>query len=179
MKARHAPWSGVLGIGALGLALGALPLAGQGAAIGPQVSNSRDTDLGVGLRAVLDLGPLDFGLRVIGSFDLFFPDEYELDDGGGIAGDADYWEANLNLAYDVGLPLVPITPYIGGGLNVAHIELKDTPNDDAFLLDQTDTGVNVLGGVEIDAGAIAPFLEFRYEILGGEQWVISGGLLFG
>lgn len=175
MRARHAPW-----IGALCVALGASPVAGQGAAIGPQISNSRDTDIGVGLRAVLDLGPLDFGLRVIGSFDIFFPDDYELDGGdGGIAGDADYWEANLNLAYDVGLPLVPIKPYIGGGLNVAHIELKDTPNDEAFALDQTDTGVNALAGVEVDAGAIAPFLEFRYEILGGEQWVITGGILFG
>lgn len=175
MRARHAPW-----IAMACLASGVLPLAGQGAAIGPQVSNSRDTDLGVGLRAVLDLGPLDFGLRVIGSFDVFFPDDYEIEGGdGGIAGDADYWEANLNLAYDVGLPLIPIKPYVGGGLNIAHIELMDTPNDEAFALDQTDTGVNVLGGVEIDAGAIAPFLEFRYEIQGGEQWVLTGGILFG
>lgn len=175
MRSRHAPW-----IGAFCLSLGALPLAGQGAAIGPQVSNSRDTDIGVGLRAVLDLGPLDFGLRVIGSFDLFFPDEYEFDEGGvEMMGDADYWEANLNLATDLGLPLVPITPYIGGGLNIAHIELKNTPDDEAFALDQTDTGVNVLAGIEVDAGAIAPFLEFRYEILGGEQWVITGGILFG
>lgn len=175
MGIRHGSW-----IVAACLALGALPLAGQGVAIGPQVSNSRDTDLGVGLRAVLDLGPLDFGLRVIGSFDVFFPDDYEFDEGGvEITGDADYWEANLNLAYELGLPLIPIKPYLGGGLNVAHISLEGTPNDEAFMLDRTDTGVNVLGGVEIDAGPIAPFLEFRYEILGGEQWVITGGILFG
>lgn len=175
MKVPKALW-----IGVACLAAGAFPLSGQGASIGPQISNSRDTDLGVGLRAVLDLGPLDFGLRVIGSFDLFFPDDYELEgDDGGIAGDADYWEANLNLAYDVGLPLIPISPYIGGGLNIAHIELAGTPNDEAFALDRTDTGVNVLAGVEVDAGAIAPFIEFRYEILGGEQWVLTGGILFG
>ena len=175
MRARNG-----LRIAAACLAAGALPLAGQGASIGPQISNSRDTDIGVGLRAVLDLGPLDFGLRVIGSFDLFFPDDYELEGGdGGVAGDVDYWEANLNLAYDVGLPLIPISPYIGGGLNIAHIELRDTPNDEALALDQTDTGVNVLAGVEVDAGPIAPFVEFRYEILGGEQWVLTGGILFG
>jgi opacity protein-like surface antigen len=162
------------------LALGAIPAAGQGAKAGPEVSNSQDTDFGVGLRAVLDLGPLDFGFRVMGSFDLFFPSDYEFDQGGvTIMGDADYWEANLDLAYELGLPLIPIKPYVGGGLNIAHIEVKNTPDDQTFGRDQTDKGVNVLGGVEFDFGGFAPFLELRYEILGGEQWVVTGGILFG
>jgi len=29
------------------------------------------------------------------------------------------------------------------------------------------------------SASLAPFVEFRYEILGGEQWVITGGILFG
>lgn len=155
----------------------ARPAHAQGLGLGPQASNAEDMDLGLGARAILDLGPLDFGLRLVGSFDLFFPDDLIVE-GSEVEADVDYWEANVNLLYTLGLPVIPLTPYVGAGLNIAHIQVQNSP-DGAFDEDRTDSGVNLLGGIELELGSVSPFLEFRYEIEGGEQWVVTGGIVFG
>ena len=94
-----------------------------------------------------------------------------------IQGDADYWEANLNLLYTLGLPLVPLTPYLGGGLNIARTVVKNS-TDGLLDRERTDKGVNLLAGLELGIGGLSPFVEFRYEVEGGEQWVLTGGVVF-
>jgi len=153
--------------------------------LGIEASSGEKSDFGIGPRAIVDLGPFDAGLRLLGSFDVFFPGqtllrEVAFETGSidvDLAGDVDYWEANVNLVYTLGLPLVPITPYFGGGLNVARTEVR---NSTAGLFDskRTERGVNVLGGAELSVAGVSPFLEFRYEIQGGEQWVVTGGIVF-
>ncbi len=108
---------------------------------------------------------------MIGSFDLFFPSN----DSGSIR-DISYWEVNANLVYTLGLPLVPLTPYFGGGLNVARTDITDTTGGGADTM-RTDPGVNLLAGAELGIPGLSPFVEFRYEIQGGEQWVLTGGIL--
>jgi hypothetical protein len=133
---------------------------------GPQLSWGDDADLGVGGRAQVSVPATQF--VIIGSFDLFFPDS----DGGP---DIDYWEINGNAVYEFDLAgETTIRPYAGAGLNIAH-----ATRDLAGLGDSnTDLGLNLLGGARFDAGPIQPFIELRVEAEGGEQFVITGGVLF-
>ena len=136
----------------------------QGFRWGPQVSLAEDADFGVGARVEFDFA--NSPLTIIGSFDYYFPD-----------GPVDYWEINGNLIYNFTIPSAPtVTPYAGGGLNIAHASW-----DGGNLVDDssdTDAGLNLLGGARFDAGAIMPFIEMKFEIAGGEQFVVTGGLLF-
>lgn len=131
--------------------------------LGGQVDYGENTDLGLGGRSELGL-PTPLPLRLLGTFDYFFPERDDLD----------YWEANANLTYTLPIPTSNWSPYFGGGLNVAHIAIKNPFEDRS----RTELGANLLGGFKYVAGPIVPFGEVRVEISGGEQFVLAGGLLF-
>lgn len=167
-------WIGRCLVGALGalatlaLAGTAMPAAGQ-VHFGPQVSLADDADVGLGGRVTAGVEGYS-GLEVIGSFDVFFPD-----------GDFDYWELNGNLVHNFELPEEPsVRPYAGGGLNVAHISFDDPGGDGPFDddADETEVGLNLLGGFKFPMEGVTPFVEGRFEIEGGEQVVVTGGILF-
>ncbi len=132
--------------------------------IGGQISFADDADFGVGGRLMVGV-PNSPGLEFLGSFDLFFPD-----------GDVDYWEINANLIYNFPFPerLWP-RPYTGGGLNIAHI---DAGGRGFGRGEDTDLGLNLLGGVKLPLNHFTPFAEARVELEGGEQFVLTGGFLF-
>lgn len=142
-------------------ALFALPGTASGQAhLGPQISLAEDFDLGLGGRAVVNLSDYE-GWEGIGSFDLFFPE-----------GDVDYWELNGNVVYNFPVePTRSFFPYLGGGLNIARV---DGPAGGG----ETELGLNAVGGGKFDATGVTPFVEARIEIEGGEQFVLTGGLLF-
>lgn len=137
--------------------------------LGPQLSFGGDTDFGIGGRVVVNVKTLrhwDF----IGTFDVFF-----IDDNPNF--DRDYWEANGNLAYNFGIPEVPsLSPYVGGGLNIAHRSREDLSTGADF--DDTDLGLNLFVGTLFKGGSVTPFAEFRIVEEGGDQVVITGGFLF-
>ena len=81
------------------------------------------------------------------------------------------------MIYRIGPPLVPVKPYIGGGLNFARTKITGTTGG-TLDTEGTERGINLLAGLELGVGAISPFVEFRYEIDGGEQWVLTGGIVF-
>lgn len=125
---------------------------------GPQLSLAEDADFGIGGRVQIGLPRAP--VSVWGSFDLFFPD-----------GPADYWELNVNASYDFHLPTTPtVVPYAGGGLNIAHRS--------AGLADDTDGGLNILGGIRFPLPSVTPFFELRIEAGGGDMFVATGGVLF-
>ena len=41
-----------------------------------------------------------------------------------------------------------------------------------------DPGFNILGGTLFGSGPVHPFVELRFELAGGEQFVLSAGVLF-
>lgn len=138
---------------------------------GGQLNYGDDTDFGLGPRLVL-ADPALGEFRFIGSFDLYFPD-----DGGGV--DIDYWELNGNIVYDFEVTTAPkLTPYVGAGLNVAHVSVDLTSPGLTGGGSNTELGVNLLGGLEFGLGKIRPFVEIKVELEGGEQFVITGGVLF-
>jgi hypothetical protein len=130
---------------------------------GAQLSIADDTDLGIGARA--NFGLPYTGVRVIASFDYFFPEV----DG------FDYFEINGNVAYSIPVLTPGFSPYVGGGLNLARASV-----DAGSLGDVSDTelGFNLLGGASFGIGPIKPFAELRIELGGGEQFVIAGGINF-
>jgi hypothetical protein len=132
--------------------------------LGAQVNWAEDADLGIGGRASLRLPILASAFEVIGSFDLFFPDEEGLD----------YWEINANVLHAIPLKGAPLAVYVGTGLNVAYT------SDDTDLSDQSDTqvGLNILGGLRWTGLPVTPFAEVRWELEGGEQFVLTGGAMF-
>lgn len=126
--------------------------------VGPQASWADDADFGVGGRVVLGI-PAAIPLAAIGSFDYFFPSD-----------DFDYWEINGNVVYEFAVPSGVVAPYVGAGLNVAHASVAS--------VSETEIGFNLLGGARFDAGQFTPFGELRVELSGGEQFVLTGGVLF-
>lgn len=155
------------------------PAAAQ-AVFGPQISWGDDSDLGLGARFELPLSQLVTAtdaespvndMWIIGSFDYFFPGD-EMD-----GMDLTYWEINANLAYP--FEVEGIRPYAGGGLNIAHAGVDF--EDNTFFPDasETEVGLNVLGGLKFLLGELDAFAEARIELGGGEQFVLSAGILLG
>jgi hypothetical protein len=135
---------------------------------GPQLSWGSDSDLGVGARAVIGLPQVRPGLEAIISGDYFF-----IDCGGA---DCSWIEVNANAAIPV--PLSPtLNTYVGAGLNIARVSVDVGPPFGS--VSNTEIGINVLGGLKFPAGTVTPFAEARFSIGGGEQFVLTGGVLLG
>jgi hypothetical protein len=117
------------------------------------------TDVGIGLRyegGMTWLFPRAGTLRFVSSFDYFFPE-----------GPLNYWEVNGNLINIFAIPNVQAAGYFGGGLNIANATNGAS---------NTRVGANLLAGIRLP-GAFRPFLEGRLELGGGEQFVLTAGLM--
>lgn len=157
---RRTAW--VLAAIVISAALVAAPASAQ-VHFGPQVSLADDVDVGLGGRLVAGV-PDYTGLEFAGTFDVFFPQ-----------GPGDYWEINANLLHNFELAgTAAVRPYAGGGLNLARFDRGgEIPGDD-----ETELGLNLVGGTKFATEHSAtPFVELRFEIEGGEQVVVTGGLL--
>jgi hypothetical protein len=154
----------LIAVAVLLASVGAMPAAAQ-TRFGGELSWGDDSDFGLGGRVVLGLenyfrAPIDAHL----SFDYFFPSAPN-----GV--DVTYWEVNLDGGYRIPGVHGPINVYAGGGLNIAHGSANGNGN--------SDVGVNLLGGVQFKTkNRLLPFVEARVELGGGDQFVLTGGLLF-
>jgi hypothetical protein len=140
---------------------------------GGQLSWGSDSDVGVGARAEF---PLTNMLTKTGVFSRAFIvtqfDWYFVDCPSGV--DCSYWE--LNPTFAVPLQTTSLRPYLGAGLNVAHASV-DVPGVGSGS--ETETGVNLLGGLKFTLGGAEAFSEARVSLGGGEQFALSFGFLFG
>jgi hypothetical protein len=146
------------------LAQGTVTSSGRSIQFGVQLSYADDAELGIGGRLRHSLRSLFPRAPLTGAFtaDIFFP-----------GNSVDYFELNYNVVYNFTLASAPrVSPYVGGGLNFARISFGNANN--------TDLGLNIVGGANFrSAGArVMPFVEIRVEAGGGEQLVLTGGILF-
>ncbi len=142
----------------LALCAGA-PLSAQ-VRFGVQADWGDNSDFGIGGRLEHGLAKLfpKVPLRGAASFDYFFP-----------GNSLNYWEINYNVFYQ--LKADALTPYAGGGLVLAYASANGNSN--------SDLGVNLGGGLKFATGSkLTPFIEGRIELGAGEQFVLTGGLLF-
>lgn len=135
---------------------------------GAQIDYGTEVEaIGVGARVEYSLASMvpsltDF--RFVGSFDWFFPDAI------------DYFEINAGVATSFPMSGGAMTPYAGAGLNYARAS-ADVPGFGS--VSNSEVGLNIMGGLRFrPMGSLVPFVEARLELGGGEQFVISGGLLF-
>jgi opacity protein-like surface antigen len=158
------------------VAVAAFALGATGAhaqRFGVQLDWGNDVDFGVGARVELDVPNLISETEplnrtfLIGSFDYFFPDCGDLD--------CTYWEINTNVAFPI--IVAGIDPYVGAGLNLAHVDAGTEGGLDAGS--DTDVGLNILGGIRFPLRGVTAFGEARYEVAGGEQFVLTFGALIG
>lgn len=112
------------------------------------------SDFGAGARLKLGIAS---GFGVMADGVLYFPSGADVGDVWGINGNVTYTFATGG----------SIGPYVGGGVN--HLEFPVG----------SDTGFNILGGVELGSGGgITPFAEGRYITTGTGELAITGGFLF-
>ena len=164
-----------------GLALVHLPPARAEAQVnfGPLLAWGDDADMGIGGRVDIGLGNA-FGVES-GPFQnlflnsgvtYFFTDCEEGPDFDEI--DCSWIEINGNLAVPFTLEGSSIQPYAGSGIHIARLSVDAGP----FEGDDTEVGLNLLGGIFFPISDLRGFAEAKFELGGGEQFVLSGGILF-
>jgi len=134
---------------------------------GAQVSYADDADLGLGVHLDYPMSRLLNNAPVFAqaSLDFFFP-----------GNDLTYGELNWNVLYKFRIQNSPIAPYAGAGLNFAFAKVGGACTGDCS---SSDLGANLVGGVQLpNAGRLLPFVQVRYELGGGEQFVLTGGIHF-
>ena len=163
----------------------AAPAEARDVTVGVRGSVSDDADLGLGAEVRWRFLPEDRRLALQASFDYFFPEDPETDFeefglGDFAFGDlpfdldldaeVEYWEANLNLAWDFTTG-GPVIPYAGAGVNYGRARVSVLGFDE----DEGDVGANVLAGVRIRDRV---FVEAKQEAGGGELFVLTVGVSF-
>jgi hypothetical protein len=123
---------------------------------------AEEADWGIGGRVALQLPVEQAPLVLVSSFDWFWPETDAI---------RDYWEINANLIIKPALAL--IAGYFGVGLNMAHTVAEDPFG--AGTLSETSVGMNLVAGLIYDA-LLTPYGEVRYEVGGGEQFVVTVGI---
>ena len=138
----------------------------QGVRFAPQVSLGEDSDFGIGGRVNFDMSSTfrSPGFFIVGEFDYFFP-----------GNNVNYWELNGNLGWLIPGVRGNVRPYVGGGLNYAHVSFDNCTGN----CGNSDVGVNLMGGINLQTRTkIMPFIEGKFELGGGEQFVLKGGIYF-
>lgn len=126
------------------LALSAVPTQAQ-VLLGPEVAWNDDADFGVGVGVETRLPSLHPAISFMGDFLWFFPDF-----------DADYFEFNGNLTYDLPLEETTVVPFALAGLNVATVDGSGDGD--------TDVGLNLGGGVKFNMGSFRPRVAGRFAV---------------
>lgn len=137
--------------------------------VSPQVSFGDKADVGIGARFGFDASSWSPDVEVQVGFDLFFPN-----DPPGV--NVGYFEANANVVRHFRLAdHRTLIPYAGGGFNFGRRSASSSGISFSATSD-VDLGLNILGGVRFDKTQYDPFVELRFELGGGDQGVLTGGL---
>lgn len=139
---------------------------------GAHANWSSEVDFGLGARASVAL-PVE-KLSVVPSLDIFFPST-------GVPGSSMSWmELNGNLHYAFSVASMPtITPYAGGGLNIARVSSKFDFLGEKYSGSDTKAGLNILGGVDFGSiGKVKPFAELRFATIADGHLILTSGVHF-
>ena len=131
--------------------------------LGPTVAFHDDADFGIGATLTAPLTAFEVGERTtfVADFIFFFP----------TATGVDYFEVNGNLRRDFPLAGSTVMPFVLAGINFAR-------QTNPVFGTGSKVGVNLGGGVELDAGTLRPVIGGKIEIGGGEGLMIFASLPF-
>jgi len=104
-------------------------------------------------------------------------DFYLMDDVPGTSVDQSVFTIDLNALYEFGVDNEAFTPYAGGGIGITRRSIDDSSVPGDF--DDTDVGLNVVGGVRFPLESVEPFAQVN-AVVGGDwdRLGITGGILF-
>lgn len=156
-------------VAAAGVVIAAFAFAprAEAQAFGANLSWGDDTDFGLGARFAFPIGGSvgQKGIKGLATFDYFFPDGFN------------FWEITGNGVYDISSS-GSASPYVGAGLTFANFSADNCPA--GLDCGSSEIGLNLLGGARFaPMGNVQPFVEARFQIRDGSQFVISGGVYFG
>jgi hypothetical protein len=138
---------------------------------GADIAGSGEGAMGFGGGIGFPLAKRDAGggVRGVATFDWFFPKDATINT---TVLTPTYWEFNINGVLDVqsvrGL-------YVGTGVNYTTYSIDGSQVANAG---GTELGLNILSGIKLGSGHGAPFAQARFEIGGGKQLVLTGGIEF-
>lgn len=155
-------------VAAAGVVIAAFVFAprAEAQAFGANLSWGDDTDFGLGARVAFPIGGSvgQKGIKGLATFDYFFPDGF------------DFWEITGNGVYDISTS-GSASPYVGAGITFARYSVSAGALGSAS---DSEVGLNLLGGARFKpTGNVQPFVEARFQIRDGSQFVLSGGVFFG
>lgn len=157
---------------ALGFAVFAPSAAqAQGVRFGVEAAWANDFDFGVGAFgkfALAELSEKAITGRV--SFDYYFP-------GKAFGVSQKYWELNGDALLDIVNKSSSIKPYVGAGILYSHYSV-DVGCGSYCSGSSNDVGANLIGGINFGKTKLMPFLEAKYELRTGGEFVLKGGIHF-
>ncbi len=137
---------------------------------GSKVSGAPAWGAGGGIRFPLGYWSQRSGFFGEITFDWFVPGRTTVN---GATVSQTYWEANFDGVID----LKPARwLFVGTGLDFTDLTLNT--GNVAAPYGGSELGVNLIGGITLGNRHGAPFLQARYELGGGKQFVASAGLHF-
>jgi len=129
--------------------------------LGPLAALETDggSTFGIGAYAGIAVPSLDEHLSINPSFIYFFPDV------------GTFWELNGDVVYQFEVSAeTPVLPFALAGLNIAHASVGGFSN--------TDTSLNLGGGIGFRAASMSPFVGGKFELRSGSPFVLFGGVGF-
>lgn len=108
------------------------------------------------------------------SFDYYFMDERRL---GGRQTSQSLFRIDVNALYEFGDENEVFTPYAGGGLGITRYSFDANPR--IGRSEDTDVGLNIVGGGRLRFGSVEPFVQLSAALL--DDWDrigLTGGVLF-
>ena len=120
---------------------------------------------------MIPLDRLADNVETAASFDFYFG-------GPDVGADMSAWEVNLNVVYRFAAQSRSVTPYAGVGFNTTRLRVSTRALGVVLHGDETESGVNVLGGVILGSGRLRPFAEGRFLVGDQQPFVASAGVRF-
>jgi len=85
---------------------------------------------------------------------------------------------DLNALYEFGVDNQAFTPYAGGGLAITRRSFDASTGAGTIAADDTDVGLNLLGGARFPLGSVEPFVQVNAVLGDLDRLGVAGGLLF-
>lgn len=137
-------------------------------------------DFAIGADARYDLSEsVDAPIQLSGAFDFYFADDQQVPGANQSVGQT-IFTVDLNGHY-----MFPVegtvSPYAGAGIGITSSSTDEVEVNNVTVGggSTTDTGLNIVGGAEFEAGSLRPFVEGQITVGGDiDRFGITGGLLF-
>ena len=165
--------------------------SGSNFKIGPRATialsdlSDAGADFAIGGDVRYDLsGDVDAPIQLSGAFDFYFAEDIEPE---GVDEEVSQtiFTVDLNAHYMIPTEAT-FSPYVGGGIGITSFSQDEVEVDTPIGTQtfggesDTDTGLNLVGGAEIETdGSLTPFVEGRLTVGGDlDRFGLTGGVLF-